>query len=220
MCIFRSALEELARRPAAETAASLDGIMDAALHRVGGPFETYEDSLAVFARANAALLVEEGRCTAPGQAACGDRYYDPQRMYTVPAWEEMLYYQGSMLHYVGSVPASYGTDLIQVSLDADLEGASLAIDFQSAGARFHVEVWKLHMDDAGPSDPRRGLTGLHAVTPRPEVLTGDCDTEYTYTIPRVDPAQADRLALIVVRLDPDEDREPLGTYQLTVSAAE
>ena len=220
MRVFRSALEELARRPAAETAASLDGIMDAALRRVGGPFEAYEDSLAVFARANAALLVEEGRCTAPGRAACGDRHYDPQRMYTIPAWEEMLYYQGSTLDYAGSVPASYGTDLIQVSLDADLGATSLAIDFQSAGARFHVEVWELHMDDAGPSDPRHGLTGLHAVAPRPAVLTEDCSTECTYTVSRLDPAQVDRLALVVVRLDPDEDQDPVGAYQLAVDAAD
>jgi hypothetical protein len=220
MRVFRSALEELARRPAAETAASLDRIMDAALGRVGGPFGTYEDSLAAFARANAALLVEEGRCTAQGRTACEGRYYDPERMYTIPAWEAILYYQGSTLDYAGSIPASYGTDLIQVSLDADLEGASLAVTFRGEGARFHVEAWKLRMDDAGPSNPARGLTGLHAVTPHPEVLSGDCSAECTYAIPRLDPESVDRLALIVVRLDPDEDRDPVGAYQLTVGAPE
>ena len=217
MRVFRSALEELARRPAAETAATLDAIMDAALSRVKGPFESYEDSLAAFARANAALLIEEGRCTAQDRAACGERYHDPQRMYTTPFWEAMLYYQGSKLEHAGTIPASYGTDLIQVSLGADLEGASLVIAFRGQGARFHVEAWRLHMDEAGPRNPARGLTGLHAVTPRPEALSGDCSAECTYAISNVAPEQVDRLMLIIVRLDPHEDRDPLGAYQLTVA---
>jgi hypothetical protein len=219
MRVFRSALEELARRPAAETAASLDAIMDAALGRVKGPFESYEASLAAFARANAALLLEEGRCAAQGLAACGERYYDPHRMYTTPLWEAMLYYQGAALDYAGTIPASYGTDLIQMSLDGDLEGTSLAVAFRSEGARFHVEVWKLHMDEAGPRNPARGLTGLHAMTPRPEVLSGDCSAACTYTIQNLDRAQFDRLMLIIVRLDPYEDQDPLGAYQLTVGPA-
>ncbi len=216
MRVYRSALEELARRPAAESAASLSAIMDAALSRVKGPFESYEASLLAFARANAALLVEEGRCMAQDRSKCGEWYHDPQRMYTTPSWEEILYYRGSELEHAGTIPASYGTDLIYVSLDADLERASLNIAFQSKGARFHVEAWKLHMDEAGPSNPARGLTGLHAVTPRPEALSGDCSAACTYTISNVDPAQVDRLMLIIVRLDPDEDRDPVGAYQLTV----
>jgi hypothetical protein len=72
------------------------------------------------------------------------------------------------------------------------------------------------MDEAGPSNPGRGLTGLHAVTARPEALSGDCDQTCTYTLSKLNPAQVDRLMLIVVRLDPHEDRDPVDAYQLTV----
>ena len=216
MRVYRSALQELARQPAVESAASLGAIMDAALRRVKGPFDSYEASLLAFARANAALLTEEGRCTAVDRAACGEWYHDPQRMYTIPSWEEMLTYRGSRLEYAGTIPASYGTDLIQVSLGGELEGTSLRITFRGQGARFHVAAWKMHMDAAGPANPARGLTGLHAATPRPEPLSGDCSDACTYALSNLNLAQVDRLMLIVVRLDPFEDRDPLGAYQLTV----
>jgi hypothetical protein len=172
--------------------------------------------LIAYARANAALLVEEGRCMAPNRAACGERHHDPQRMYATPSWEEMLYYRGSGLAYAGAVPASYGTDLIQISLGTGLGGTSLEVAFRSEGARFYVAAWRLHMDEAGPSNPGRGLTGLHAATPRPEALSGDCSDACTYTVSDVDPAQAGRLMLIIVRLDPHEDRDPAGAYRLTI----
>jgi hypothetical protein len=140
-------------------------------------------------------------------------------MYITPRWEEMLYYKEAVLEHTGTIPASYGTDLIQVSLDADLEGASLEVAFQSKGARYHVEAWKLHMDEAGPRNPARGLTGLHAVTPQPEALPGNCSAECTYIISGLDPAKVDRLMLIVVRLDPHEEEDPRGSYELTVGPA-
>jgi hypothetical protein len=218
MGVFRAALEEMARHPAEESAASLHEIMDAALGRLEGPFESYEQSLAAYARANLALRLENGRCTGEGAAACGHRYHDPQRMYTIPSWEAMLDYRGSALAYEGSIPASYGTDLLEVSLDEGLEGTPLSIAFHSEGGRYSVEVWPLRMDATGPRNPMRGQTGVRAVTPRPEALSGDCSAECTYTLSRHDLARCDRLALIVVRLDADEETDPTGAYTLTVDA--
>ena len=188
--------------------------MDAALGRVEGPFDDYEQSLMAYARANVALRLENGRCASEDPTTCGERYYDPPRMYTIPPCEASLTYRGETLSHDGSIPASFGADLIQVSLDSDPADASLAISFRSEGARFSVQVWKLQMDDAGPRNPARGLTGLHALTPQPETLAGACDVECHLTLHDLD--QVDRLALIVVRLDAHEEEKPQGAYQLSV----
>jgi len=188
------------------------------LGRLEGPFATYEQSLAAYARANVALRLENGRCTSEDLSTCGGRYHDPHRMYTIPAWEAMIDYRGSTLSHDGSIPASYGTDLIEVSLDGDLDGAPLTFAFYSEGARFSVEVWKLNLDEIGPRNPMRGLTGVHAVTPHPEALSGDCSDGCSYAISRLDLTRYSELALIIVRVDPHERTDPSGAYHLVVDS--
>jgi len=74
------------------------------------------------------------------------------------------------------------------------------------------------MDPAGPRNPMRGQTGVHAVTPRPEPFAANGSAEYTYTLSHLDLARYDRLALIVVRLDADQESDSRGAYTLTVGA--
>ncbi len=112
-----------------------------------------------------------------------------------------------------------GTDLIEVPLDPSLRGQPLTITFHSQGARFSVQAWKLKRQVA------QGKATVRSVTPQPEALSGDCNSECRYTIPALDPAQADRrgeysLALIIVRLDLNEKSDPVGAYQVIVDSAQ
>jgi hypothetical protein len=85
----------------------------------------------------------------------------------------------------------------------------MTITFQGGGARFRVRVWRLRGDE-------EGRLWTHA--PNAESLRGDCGTECQLAIPRLHPSQSDRLAVIVVRLDPGEGRDPVGSYRLIMSS--
>jgi hypothetical protein len=228
MDVVRAALEEAACWPVDDLPASLDEVMDAALSRVDGAMgplrpaqdELFEESMVAFAQANYALRLENGRCTAGGLRGCEGKYYDPHSMYATPLPEARLRYRGTALAYDGSIPASYGSDLIEMSLAPDLHRSSVTITFYSKGGRFGVYAWKLYEDGNGPRDPARGKTGVWALTPHPEALPGDCSTVCHYAIPHLDAAQYDRLALIVVRLDAHEEEDPAGAYQLIVGAVQ
>ena len=47
---------------------------------------------------------------------------------------------------------------------------------------------------------------------------GDCSAACRLVIPKLDTTQCDRLALIVVRLDPEESMDPVGAYRLIVGS--
>ena len=209
MRVIRTALEQAACQPETDIPASLDKVMDAALARQNSTFKTFEESMVAFSQANYTLRLRNGRCTARDRSACNGKHYDPQQMYTAPALTTELHYQGSRVAYQGSVPASYGTDLIEVPLDPSLRGRPLTVTFRSQRARFSVRAWSLTR--------QAGL--MQAATPQPEALSGDCNSECRYTIPALDPAQADTLALIIVRLDAGEKTDPAGAYQVLVEPA-
>ncbi|MBN1937525.1 MAG: hypothetical protein JW934_22900 [Anaerolineae bacterium] len=217
MDIVRAALLEMACRPVDDVPTALDAIMDAALARVDGPFATFEQSMIAFAQANYALRLENGRCVAQDWAACQGKHNDPHGMYTIPSREAALSHRAGTSTYDGAIPASFGTDLIDIFISPDLADAPLAITFRSAGARFGVQVWRLY-SEGEPRNPSRGKTGVWAFTPQPEKLFGDCSAECYYLIPRLDLTQYDRLALIVVRLDPDEKADPESAYSLIVES--
>jgi hypothetical protein len=217
--VLRVALEEMACRPVDDVPTTLDEVMDAALARLQGPYGSFEQSIVAFAQANCALLLENGRCTAKDVRTCQGRYYDPHGMYTTPLLQAALSHRDSTSTYDGAIPASFGTDLIDISLSSEVQGHPLTITFRSAGARFGVEVWKLYSEGEA-RNPWRGKTGVWALTPQPEALVGDCSAECHYLIPRLDLEQYDRLALIVVRLDVDEVIDPAGVYHLVVDSAQ
>jgi hypothetical protein len=124
--------------------------------------------------------------------------------------EAELAYDGVTLAYVGTIPASYGMDFIEVHLDPALHGQPLTVRFQGVGtvARFNVQVWKLA---PGPWKPR-------AVTEQPAVMAPSADGAQVYTIPSLDTETYDRLALIITRLDSEEMADPFGGYQVTLES--
>jgi hypothetical protein len=142
-------------------------------------------------------------------------------MYSAPPLAAELRYRGSPLAYDGSIAASYGTDLIEIALAPDLHGEPLTIAFRSAGARFSVQAWKLYSAPRGPGPGQSGEGKARAQTlaQNAEALSGDCSAECRYVLARLDAEQYDRIALIVVRLDPHEEADPSGAYRLTVDAA-
>jgi hypothetical protein len=209
MRALRIALEEMACRPVDDVPVTLHEVMDAALARVNGPRPGvgFEESLAAFARANYALRLEGGRCTSVDLGECEGRYHDPHGMYTAPTPEAELSYTGSPLAHEGSIPASFGTDLLEVSTDADAQGRPLEVVFRSEGARFSVQVWRLSEVEGR----------MRAVTPQPESVSGDCSAECRTSFSGPDLAQVDCLALIVVRLDPHEGTDNAGSYSIAIN---
>lgn len=214
MQIIKRSLEALYAedRTADDIIEKLPDVMDQALDGSSCPFQTYENSLNAFARAKYALRLENGRCGTADLVECGTIYCDAGDVYIDPWLEAELGYAGSQLTYDGAIPASYGTDLIEVRLDPGVQDQSLIARFQGEGsvARFNVQIWKLG----------RGRIKPRAVTPQPEFIPRDQDGVHTYVIPQVDTMAYNRLAFIITRLDPDETADPVGEYALLLEPAE
>jgi hypothetical protein len=208
MDIIRAALEEMACGYDADIVHGIGGVMDRAFQRFDGPFQTFEETVIAFARANYALRLENGRCGDADYAACGGRYYDPQLKYVDPPLEAELLHDGAPLTYAGAVPTSFGMDFIELNLDPSVQGQPLTVRFQGEGevARFSVQVWQL---GSGEKKPR-------ALTPQPETVAKNQGAAHAYVIPRLDMMMCDRLALIITRLDPDETTDGVGAYSITI----
>jgi hypothetical protein len=222
MRVIRAALEEMACRHQPDIVPTMGEVMDASLARAGGPLKTYEQSLVAFAQANYALRLEDGRCTVPGQPGCEGRHYDPHNMYTDPPVEAELDYDGGTLTYTGALPASFGMDFVEVDLDRGLSGQSLQITVRSDGARLDVRVWRLGGGGGTQADSRLaklggGGTRPRALTLQPEQTTRGEDGLYTFSIFRLEPAKNDRLALVITRLDANED-DMAGSYTVTLTS--
>jgi hypothetical protein len=214
MSVIRAALQEMVRHYQTDVLSAMDETMDATFARLNGPFRTFEESLAAFARANYALRLENGRCAAPDVAACEGRYFDPDEMYVDTPLEAELVYDGASESYSSAIPSSYGMDFIEVKLDPVVQGRSLRVqlDYEGTVARFSVQVWQLSSGDANGAKPR-------AITPQPEVVRQNADGAYEYVVPNVDMMAFDRLALIITRLDAEETADPAGNYTVVIREA-
>lgn len=209
--ILRVALEEMACRPVDDVpgvgrAGTLDEVMDAALAHLDGPFESFEQSLAAFAQANYALRLENGRCGDEGLASCAGRYLDPHRMYVAPAAGPGFYLHGASLDYARSIPASFGIDLTEIVLQGTAH-SPMEVVVRSQGAQLDAQVWRVSVEG----------DELRALTPEPEHLVGDCRAGCRHRFSAHELAQADRLALIVVRLDADEQADGRGAYSIRLA---
>jgi hypothetical protein len=187
----------------------MGSVMDAALARADGPFETYEESLIAFARANYALRLDGGRCVMADLAECGGRYYDPDGTYPTPALEAVLEYAGERMDYEGAISSSFGMDFIEVHVDRGLPEQPFHIALRSDGATLNVEVWGLGQGTW--AKPR-------ALTPQPEPMIEGEDGLHMLSFPRLDPATANRVALIITRLDADERPGSSGDYTITLDS--
>ena len=131
-------------------------------------------------------------------------------MYIDPPLEDMIDFDGDRQIFEGAIPVSYGMDFLEVRLDPGLRGRSLRLEFLGAGeiSQFGVQVWQI-----GP-----GVMKPRAITARPEVVAQTPDGTHVYVLARVDTMVFDRLAVIIVRLDPDEMGNPEGTYGMVLDS--
>ncbi|MBN1140121.1 MAG: hypothetical protein JXM73_26360 [Anaerolineae bacterium] len=206
MHVLRAALEEMARQYQPDIVSALGGVMDAALARAGSPSRTFADSLVAFAGANFALRLQNGRCEALDGSGCLNKHVDPDHLYPDPPLAAEIAYGGAEVAYRGSIPASYGTDLIEVTLSPVLVGRPINIALHSQGARFAVQVWKL-----GDQEGEKPV----ALTAQPEPMVDQGDGHYTFSIASLDPA-VNRLVVIVTRLDAHERADPVGAYTIVL----
>jgi hypothetical protein len=188
-------------------------IMDQTLAGSTCPFQTHAQSLVAFARAIYALRLQSGRCTAPGMPD-GCRFYDPNHLYGVPPVSTITY-NGTRQQYSGEIKSSFGMDFIEVILDPAAGGQPLRLEFHPAPASeavFNVQLWKL-MDSGEGTRPRRMPT---ATAPTETLTRINPLGALFYIIPALNPAEFNRLGLIITRLDTRESSDPVGVYTLVL----
>jgi hypothetical protein len=243
MRIIRRALEELYSGAQVDIGGSSDlvhhlpAVIDQALagpEAPDCPFQTFRESLQHFARAIYQLRLDGGRCTVPGLptatqtgtpagAAAGCSFYDPNHLYFDPPVSELTYRGAQVLFaaadqpYPHGIGSSYGIDLVDVVLDPSTQGQPLTIEISGApGADtdFSVEIWRI-MDSGASGGAEKRLSPVGA----PEQLNAQTtDGRLVYTIPEIDTGLANRLGLIITRLDSDEASDPVGAYTITLQA--
>jgi hypothetical protein len=93
-----------------------------------------------------------------------------------------------------------------------VQGRPIKITFEAggAGARFHVQIWKLTWVEGG----------LRAAMPQPDVLKPSRDGSCVYVMPPVNTTVCDGLGLIVTRVDPDETTDRIGDYAVSLDLLE
>ena len=227
--IVRASLEALYSGAQVDIAQSddlvrgLPTVMDQALQSPEGslcPFQTYREGLQHFARAIYQLHLDGGRCTAPGTpTGCG--LYDPNHLYVDPPVSSVTYRGEQMVFaapdqgYQSGIKSSFGIDFVDIELDPSAQGQPLTIEFYGApegSAVFGVEIWRLVDPDTRGGSSMRPV----AVGP-PEPLAGTtAEGHLLYAIPAIDTSRVNRLALIITRLDSEEDSDPIGAYTIVL----
>ena len=192
-------------------AESLPQIMDVAIRSTPScKFRSYKESLVHFARAIYLLRVEDGRCPAIRNFSdCG--FYDPHQLYNVPRAEAYAISMEQVTLIHGSIPSSYGIDLVELNLDPSADGKSLQVIFKNPSYsehEFNVEVWKLRA--AGVDlESKRHLSKIG----EPKSIQSQ-NGFLLLEIDNVDTADFNGLGLIITRMDPYEDRETAARYSI------
>lgn len=175
-------------------------------------FHSYEESLVHFARAIYLLRLTDGRC--PGSLEfpnCG--LMDPHRLYHSPPAETLLVTEKTATEISGSIPSSYGIDLIEVALSTSMRGKNLEIFFADpshSSPEFHVEVWKTRtMQDEKGAQPTQIIGHIP--------LTAE-DGRLVLQLENIGLTTFDGLGLIITRIDPYEDTETTGAYSIQLLA--
>jgi hypothetical protein len=132
-------------------------------------------------------------------------------MYPIPPLEAELDYDGGTLTYAGAISVSFGMDFVEVELDPGLPDQALQVSVRSDGAKFDVRVWKL---GGGEGTRPWGLTR------QPEAVPQGEDGLHASVIDPLYPARSDRLALILTRLDSNEEVDAGGGYTITLAFAD
>lgn len=208
MNITRIALIEMTNYYDTDIVQAIGVAMDNTFTQLDGPFTSFEESLVAFARANYALRQDEGRCANEDFTQCRGNYYDPSGQYAEPPLEAELMYTGSTLTYEGAIPASYGMDFIEINIEAVTAKKNLEVTLSAKGdiSRFHTQAWLIE----------KGITHNHFLTADPVKLIDNGNSEQIFNLASVEGSRPLMLALIITRLDANEQLDPQGLYTITM----
>jgi len=219
MRVIRQALETLYKGETIQIDSSTDVakafplILDHALKSTPScAFHSYQESLIHFARAIYMLRLEGGRCQGPIQRpSCG--FVDPQSLYERPAVDSYLIPADNVTEINGSIPSSYGIDLIELELSPSLEGKTLRLNLISEGdptLAFHIQVLKTKaINQDGEMKSQSAQIG--------EPISMDMNHgSLNIEIENLSRDDFDGLGLIITRMDPYEDMETIGAYSIQV----
>jgi hypothetical protein len=217
MAVIRRTMETLYSGEVVDIAASADlvgalpQIMDRVFEQTPAcPFQTYAGSLMQFAQAIYLLKVENGRCNPDSLGkVCG--FYDPVYAYDSPPGllidieaEHMMFPGG--LEVTGSLPNSFGIDLIDVLVEPPQDG-TLVIEIS------HPPLGELHLQVVPLEITAEGSRPTLASDPQ---IAGASNTEgrLRYPVERAVLGDTNRLGLVITRLDAGEQAWNQGDYIL------
>lgn len=198
-----------------DVATAFPPILDQALQSAPScVFRSYEESLVHFARAIYTLRLEGGRCSGPVHSSdCG--LIDPHHLYENPPVDSFLIAANTVTEVSGSIPSSYGIDLIELEFGPSMEGKSFKLIFTSSGEpnlAFHGQALKIKTlsEDDGPE---------HRSIQVGEPISMHMDNgSIIVEMENLSNADFDGLGLIITRLDPYEATETTGAYSIQVIA--
>jgi hypothetical protein len=206
--VVRTALVEMTKQYSPDIVPAIKTVMDHTFAQHAGPFETFEDSLVAFARANYALRLHEGHCIEDDLTMCNGNYYDPSRLYTTPLLEVELAYNGTSLTYEGAIPSSFGMDFIEIHLDAchTDDQITITVEGNSEITMFNVQVWPIV----------KSIPHNYLMTSDPIAMTQQEGGVQSSIFDKGDNSEDMILALIITRLDAVESGDPNGKYTVSV----
>jgi hypothetical protein len=191
----------------------LPDVMDQVLANASCPFSTHRESLNALARAIYALRIQGGRCTGSEASECSG-LSDPNDLYYSPLVASITYaggefrYDTALQPAPAGIPNSFGMDFIEVTLPQTADGSSLTIEIageSNAAARFSAQIWELALD------------GQNAIPVRsPVTLSTTAEGHLVHRISILDWRTTQRLAIIIVRTDAQEQADPIGAYTVTL----
>jgi hypothetical protein len=186
---------------------ALPAVLDRALAGSTCPFQSYEQSLVVFAQAVYRLRL-------------GGGFHDPHRQYPIPPVDTVPYAGGEVAYAAADqddpagIPSSFGIDLVEVVLAPAAQGQPLTVELHGApgaAARFRAQLWTLR-------DPGKGAPPVALADPLPLQAVA-VDGSLSVALPADATAHSQRLGLAIVRVDADETADPLGAYTLVLGQA-
>lgn len=221
MQVIRRTLESLYKGEVVDITSSTDlagalpRVMDLALQSTPScPFQSYQDSLIHFARAIYELRLAEGRCSDPVELSrCG--FMDAHHLYQTPPADRYLVGDDKATEIEGSIPSSYGIDLIQLALSPSAEGKYLKLILTSTAAarvEYHVELWRTKTINDN------GVIEFQSTQTDEPFSTSTVNGSLIVEIENLKKDDFDELGLIITRTDPYEDIEATGAYSIELIA--
>jgi hypothetical protein len=216
MQVIRNVLESLYDgkvvdiNSSSDAAGALPEVVDLALQNTPScEFRTYEESLLQFSEAVFLLRMPSERCNAMMEdSACG--FFDPNHLYPTPNAEVHAVAANADTSVQGSIPSSYGMDLMEFKLEMSTSHKAMTILLDTDDGKhnkFCVEVWQIEAIEQ-PSDS--GQAPVHAGHPQSICADGGSATL------DIDPANSgnvNAIGVVVTRMDSHETSDP-GEYSL------